>query len=336
MELKDRRWSWMVFLLALSFAGVSHRYFRLSYGWERLSYDVRKVWGPAAQKVLNGSDLYADVWDNKPPIWEFINILVELSGMYLPVFLILIALANFVTAVLLYQLLATKGQPRLGLFAAILYLSTIPVMHGTVVNPRQFANIGILLALVAPGAVISGLSIAAAGLITQYSALVIPVILWRRYLSSRTIWDLWYLKFFASGLALVAISFLLVAGIWGFDAMVAGLRYSFLSLSNHASNHSTSIWDRQILWIRGLTRNLRWLAAVFALALIGAIRAFRSDSRLHRHSIYILILLSPQFLVRTGNSYFIAFLPFLSILAASGASQILSEAKSSGQGPTHD
>lgn len=322
MNGKERQWGWAAVLLVTSAFGALYRYLRVSDG--KLSYDVRVVWRPAAQKVLDGAALYADVWDNKPPLWEFLNLLVELSGAYVPVFLLLIILANFVTAVLLWQFLSTAGYPRQGLFAAILFISSIAVMHGYQINPRQFANIAILIAVISPRAAISGLSIAAAGLLTQYSVLVIPVILWRRYQMSQTLTDAWYPTFIVSGLGLGLISYALVAGLWGFEAMEAGVRYSFLTLSSHSSHHP-SAWDAPIQWGQGLLRNLRWLAALGPLALIGAIKALDvGGSRVHRHSIFLFLLLSPQFLVRTGNVYFVAFLPFLSILAAHGADQILS------------
>lgn len=334
-------------LVVLAFGGAALTYTRIFHDIVGLSWDVRGVWRPAANAVLSGTDLYAGVWDNKPPLWHILNLAAAATGRYVLVFLILLAVANFLSSLLIRTLCVRVGYPRVGTLAAILFLAAVPVMHATQINPRPFANIGVLVALLMANSrpALAGGALAAAGLLSQYSVLAAPVVVWRYYSHNMYPARQWVMRFVGAGLSLAAIAYLAVGVVWGFDAFVAGVRYTILSAERYASTtaNGASVWSDPVAWTSGLLRNLRWLSGTAVLAVIGSgaalipltrrfvsndeNTAYKPDSdpglTLCRQAVAIVILLSPQFFIRTGNVYFAAFLPFLSILAAFGTKVLL-------------
>ena len=66
------------------------KYVRYRSGNVALISDVTNIWKPLAFEVLSGTKLYAGLetatWDNKPPLFEFLNIVIGMTGSYELVF----------------------------------------------------------------------------------------------------------------------------------------------------------------------------------------------------------------------------------------------------------
>ena len=335
-------------LSILSFAGAAIQYLQLTIGRESVFYDARVIWRPLAQEVFGGAALYVDVWDNKPPLFHFLNLGIAATDAYIPVFLVAIGLANLTTAALIVVLCEREGYPRVGRLAAVLFLAMCLALPGYQINPRQFANVGVLVALITVRPALAGGAVAAAGLFSQFSVLAIPVICWRRWRSRDGLRRdaRWYLVFVAAGLVTAAVAYLAVAVVWGSDAMAAAAENSLFALSGYAEKKAEhSLWTNPIGWTKGTVRQLDSFAVSVVIAAYGAWvsaaplarrslpsrtpfrtdgdgRAMRSRA-LFRHMTVLIALLSLQSMIRIGSGiYILAYAPFVAILAAFGALKI--------------
>jgi hypothetical protein len=230
----------LVFGVALSDTG-----FRIiEYLFDRRSppVNVTEVWWPLAQSVLDGGELYLSHWDNKPPLWELLNVGVAfVSGesltVYMILFWLLVGVANAIAALLLWHLLSNRGHHTAGMFAALAYVSFLGIANGQQVDPRAFANVLLVISFIASSRYLSGTAIAGAGLLSQFATFAIPPLLWYQ-LKTTTDDRLRYAAGFClSGVALVGVSFGIVAVVWSPDAAITGFQYSYLSLSEYTMGY---------------------------------------------------------------------------------------------------
>jgi hypothetical protein len=293
-----------------------------------LQANTRNVWLPMAETVFNGGSLYLDQWDNKPPLFHFLNLIVYSTDAYVPTFFLLIGLANGVTAVLLWLFCQRFDQKTTGLIAAIIFLGTLPIVNGLQIDPRQFANVALFVALLTPGAVVSGVAIAVAGLFTQFAVLGIPVILTIAYLRDR-LTIRWLVTFGFAGVAVVGLSFGVVSLVWSPSAAEAGFRSSFLSLSQYVGGYverDIGLFGNPIGWgfyqYDLLVTNVFWVL----LVVLGLTTLVDPVSR-HRRQLVLISFIATVLLmlpraIRSGNVYLMLPLPFISILAAFGLERL--------------
>jgi len=89
-------------LLAAGLFGGLRRLARRSTGAVSLHPDVRLVWYELAHAVASGTPLYTGVAvDNKPPLFELLNVGAYLTGEYVLTLVLLVGLANGLGAVFL-------------------------------------------------------------------------------------------------------------------------------------------------------------------------------------------------------------------------------------------
>jgi hypothetical protein len=289
-----------------------------------LQGNARNVWFPMAETVFDGDDLYLDQWDNKPPLFQFLNLAVYSTGAYVPAFFLLLGAANGLTAVLIWRFCRYFEQSTVGLIAAIIFLGTLPIANGLQIDPRQFANVALFVALLTSRALIAGVAIAVAGLFTQFSVLAIPVVLLVARLRDR-LTGRWFVTFGLAGVATVGLSFAAVSMVWGPTAAEAGFRYSFFSFSQYVGGYverGIGLLGSPIGWgfyqYDLVVTNVFWVV----LIIVGLTTLVNSTSRRRRNlvlvSVVATVLLMLPRVIRSGNVYLMLPLPFISILAAFG------------------
>lgn len=290
-----------------------------------IQVNTRNVWLPLAEAVFSGGDLYLSQWDNKPPLFQFINLAVYATGAYKLVFFIIIGLANGATAVLIWKLCQRHGFDVIGAIAALLFLATAPATANALqIDPRQFANVCLLLALLASSSVRAGALVAAAGLLSQFSVLTIPLVIWT-HVRARPDRVAWTARFAIAGLTVVAIAFAIVLAVWGSEAAATGFEYSFFSASDYVQRYvdqGIGLFGDPIGWtfyqFAAVVDNL----LLVGLAAIGACMTVTATqtNRVRLGTVALAgagLLLLPR-LIRSGPIYLLPPLPFLSILATFG------------------
>jgi hypothetical protein len=244
-------------------------------------------WRTMAEVILSGGEPYADKWDNKTPVWEYFHVLLYLTGQAYAVLLVALTLVNGATAYLLSRLserLEITGTP---LLAGAAYLVVLGVSNGFTANSRQFATFFLLLALFARQPVRIGALTAIACLFHQYYALLIPVVVAFHWWIESPVADRpeWFARFSGTGLAVVASTYLSVAILWGWNAVVAAVNYSVLGITGFISRGAATgdaIWRGPTIWLKTATNPIQHspgalLVVVFATAGIGVL--FQRDRR---------------------------------------------------------
>lgn len=317
-------------LVGFSYLHIFPRYVSLQTGASKLPHNVVNVWLPLARSVLAGGDLYVSHWDNKPPLFQFVNLFAAWTDYYVPVFLVLLATANAVTALAIWELCRRHDSGRVGFLAATFFLAAAPGLLGMTIDPRQFANVLTLVAFLAGSAPLAGVAIASAGLFSQYSVFLIPVIAWY-HARNREDRVQWFVTFCVAGLLTVLGSFLVIALVWGVDAAMTGVRYSFFSFSEYTAKYTNmgfSAFGDPVRWTyyvyRLFTEQYVLLVAVAfgVLATISDVLGSRT-SPLSRVALLSAALLSLPILIRPVPLYYFATLPFCAILGAIGVQAAL-------------
>ncbi|WP_020222479.1 hypothetical protein [Halarchaeum acidiphilum] len=312
--------------LALGLIESIHRLVQIRVGYIDLFVDARAVWKPAAHAVLTGTPLYiGHATDNKPPLWQFLNVLVGLTGHYTAVFTLLVGIANATAAILIWRYLRLAGYEKIGILSGVLLLSMIPVVQGRVINVRSFAVIGILVALQVRHPFLKGLAVGSAALMSQYGILAGIPILWTLLNRREGRWRDASL-FILGGAVLCLVSYLLVYFMWP-DSFVAAVRNSIL-ISGHYATQSAkyTLWETPLVWGGGILRVVLGSLYVFLPAALTARYEVsgRTADPIPLLSIVAVTLLLPL-LVRSFQVYWIYPLPFLAALGAFGYDLFFSE-----------
>ncbi len=217
---------------------VAVQYLTYRFGAESgtLWYDAEQHWLPIARRLANGKVLYLSAgWDNKTPLWHGLNYLSYLTGEYALVLLTLVGIANAAVAYLLWVWLRRAGYAHGGLIAGALYLSAVPLMNADIINVRSFSLVFLLLALLTVDGVKRGVYTAISVLFSQVAVVAIPVLLYDGIRRKNTV--RWSAQYIISGLVIGAIPFVVVGLIWSPEAMIAGLKFSFLSAGEYVLDH---------------------------------------------------------------------------------------------------
>lgn len=140
----------MSFILLGAGAGL-HRYLTIRYGGETMGWDARHWWMPLSEAVFSGVPLYVgSAIDNKPPLFEFLNLIIAAAGHYTLIFLVVIGVVNGIVAGLVGTWVKRNYNLIAGVLAGLLYMSVLPVINGYHIGVRQFGIVGILYAMCDP------------------------------------------------------------------------------------------------------------------------------------------------------------------------------------------
>lgn len=315
-------------LLVLAVSQTVAQYGTIAFGsTNRPIFDVRSVWHPLAVDVLNGAPLYGPTtWDNKPPLFQYVNLAAEATGYYLLAFYLAVGIANGIGAVLLWRLVRRHIDWRLATLAAVLYVGSIPLLFGVHIGPRSFAIPLLLAALSVDRGVLVGGLLGAATLFTQFAALATPAVIWwwvrgrPRHEQGR-----WVGAFTVGGLAVAVAAYGLLAIVWGPETLRNGLRYTLFAASGYAEKWGGQ--QSQVLLSGVIFTNIYYLV-VPALFGGGAVLQDRDRRAFETLTVALTVSLLLALAVRAGRSYVFLALPFLSTTAALGIGRFLSAVSS--------
>lgn len=326
-------------LLLTAVTETAARYLQVQFSAVEIHPDARVVWRPLAEAVLRGNPLYVrEAVDNKPPLFEFLNIAVAGTGEYVAVFLLLVGLANGFTAILLWQLLTHHHHNLLGALAACIFLIAAPLVKGHAINVRSFAILGMLLALSCDRAVLRGGLVACATLFSQYSIIIAPVLIYDGFKSSLTHsrrrgyqWMIW---FSISAIGVGVGSFGLLYVLWGSESLIAGLYQSFGVAGRYFTVYGPSLWVNTDVWATYTLRAITPLLPILFVATLGAIITIRilylnynsktqiQQTQIEIQALGLALLFGSLIFVRPLPTYWMYSLPWIAALAAVGIDRL--------------
>jgi hypothetical protein len=316
-------------LIVLIYGGAIFHWFNLSIrGFER-SGDLTEVWIPFAECVVSGGQMYLCKGDNKPPLFHFLNVSFAATDFQLLLFFLTMALANVVAAFLVWELCRRWGYERIGFASALIFAALMAAMTSRV-NPRHYAMLFLLVALLSRTPIRAGVSIAVAGLFSQFAVFAIPAIVYLN-IDIRDIEWSWVGQFIGSGLTVVAISFGLVAAVWGVEASVAGFEDSFIESGEYVAGYNErglSLYGAPVAWVYKLYRLLDDYLWLVIGATIGsyATLAHNSKEKFGKALVLTALLTSVPFTIRPAGVYVVLVAPFYVVLFTVGI-QVLLESK---------
>jgi hypothetical protein len=331
--------AFVTLLFAAGLFGALRRLSRLAAGVTDLHPDVRLVWYDLAREVAAGTPLYTGAAvDNKPPLFELLNVGAYLTGEYVLVLLLVVGLANGVAAVLLWRTLAARGHPRVGALGALLFLLVLPLVDGVVVNVRSLAVAGLLFAFATRSPVARGVGVAGAVLCSQHAAFVLPVVAYDGYVRagrSRR----WLARFVGSGGAVAALVYGAVLAVWGWPSLAGALHASVGRTAPYLLSYGPSVFVSTGTWWRTILRTHLQIGVVLVLAVWGLGRvlvALRRPAGAWREwgtphlLVALLVTSSLPLVVRPFVTYWVYPLPAIAVLAAFGADAVLTGARELG------
>lgn len=315
------------------------RMWEVVFGTTKPAFDFVTFWRPLSNAVLSGSPLYLEgTADNKPPLFLFVDLFTGLFAHQAAVFILLVGLMNGIAAMLLWRILKQYGRRKTGLIATILFLLLIPDFNAHLIQAGSFAVAFILLSLVTDRPVISGVSIAIAGLFYQYAILVIPAVLLVQLYRTKMDNVQWGALYVGSGLLTVAVVFVIVGLLWSPKSALAGLYWSFgiptgvtsaplRSYTPPPGQYVGGIWilnkpEQWAAYGSHIVRDLLPLFIPIGIALKTEEWNVTSHS-IGMHALVLAFAASLPLLIRTYIDYTILTLPFLCTLAAIGIERLL-------------
>jgi hypothetical protein len=194
-----------------------------------MGWDARHWWMPLSEAVFSGVPLYVgSAIDNKPPLFEFLNLIIAATGHYSLIFLVVIGVVNGIVAGLVGTWVKRNYNLIAGVLAGLLYMSVLPVIDGYQIGVRQFGIVGILYAMCASKPAKNGIGLAIGGLFTQYVTLAIPVFMYKMYNDGSVELRMHYIRFLSSGLATALFGYIIVGIIWGRRSVVNALMNTYM------------------------------------------------------------------------------------------------------------
>ncbi|EMA16119.1 hypothetical protein [Haloarcula amylolytica] len=316
-------------VFAIHIAGLSiYRWVIRTVAGREFLYDA-ELWVDFGNQVLEGGVLYAQVPDNKPPIWAFINIVAAATPVPHLILLTVTGIGGGLMIWLVFRLLSRGFDQRSAAVGAAFTAYGIFVHTYGFTNNKTFALAFLLLGLVASSGRRAGLSYGIAGMIAQQIAFAGPVALWWEYRRG----GLERLRTMTGAVIAVAVvSYALVLVIWGVDALAAGMRQSLLLVPNFIQGASQFQTSGSLFADPGRyvdlfhQRSARYLPHLF-LAVFGAARVVDSsndDLEVTYLGLALTAWMGLALFVRVWRHYWLLVLPGLAILAASGLHWILS------------
>jgi hypothetical protein len=338
--LRIRRFKWpFVFLLTGLGFGLG-RYGDLTWGNVAPNPDVVRMFYPIAEAVATGGSLYGPgLGDNKPSGWQLLNVAAYLTGEYTLTMLVVVGVANGLTAILLWRWLDEAGAEGVAVVASILFLLALPLVGGHHINSRPLMVTAVVLGFLAKTPVRRGSAVAVAALFNAYAAAFVIVFLWLVWRTASTPQRA-AVRYLATGAFVGVAAFALVGGLWGVDSAAAALHWSygfplFDGVATSAIHSDAVVPDSYLADVWLFSEPGRWFAyaraplfelfALFALAAVGWIHRDRLSGRQlpHRPMIVGGVAALGPLLVRAYEQYWIPVLPFVAVFAATGVVALL-------------
>lgn len=302
------------------------RLLRIEFGEMSPHTDVTTTWRPFARETLSGTPLYlADVADNKPPLFEYLNLAISLTDNYLAVFLVVVGLVNGGIAYLLWRTHAERGHHAVGVAVGVVFLSAVPLVRGHAVNVRTFMLAGVLLAVRFRSAIASGVAIAVAGLMSQYAVFALLGIAFDRLRRlPRTQWSGWLSRFALAAGTAVSLCYFSVYLIWGEASLLASIHWSVSSAERYVFDWTPSLWSGTTTWVRLHIEMMGRLAVLLVLGAVGTLYTVRGSfldshqQRLNERAMLFLGVFSVPLFVRPFPTYWLYPLPWLATLSTTG------------------
>jgi hypothetical protein len=335
IALRDGR---VVVTLAVAFVCFQQafRYGFVQFSDGELGGDTVGTWLPLAEAVHAGGTLYQVApLDNKPPVFQFLNLIAYSTGHYHLAWMVILAALNAIAIVALYRLARRHASPEVAAVTLGLFLATIPVTDATIINPRQLATAGILVALVIRRPVPSGVALAVGGLSSQYAGFALPVL---AYYGVRVAgWDRRDLVVAGfTGLATVVAAYGTVAAIWSVGAAVDGIRLTILIAPGHVLGMETVPFGTDGSNVSPVLSPFSWAGAIamvltrtvyLAPALLAAWRVRDPPMTARKLGVVGATFLLLPLGVRAAFNYWHLAMPFLSLLAALGYADVFDDAR---------
>lgn len=287
---------------------------------DNLTYDTGRFYS-MARVILNGATPYLDYQDPKPPLIFFILTLPLLFGQQFLGGLLLVAICNMVSAILVMMIAREFYGRFAGLAAGLLFLVNIAWAQGYFVMTEPFTIVFLLLAtyFVLCGKskhyFASGLSAGIAIGFKQYALIAVPLLLMVLLLEK----DLRKMTTFLTGIMLpLLVIFGSIFFIYNAKAMDAALFWSFgvagpyigrVDVDNVLGSSSDLV--EQLLCII--------IALVLFAMLIFGFSKIRGKRKLVTGEMYCLLAtvgFSCTLLIRQYLHYWALALPFAAILVA--------------------
>jgi len=323
----DERSDWLLagVFVTLGVMVMLAQYAFIYFGVQEITqfrFDARTVWRPLAREVLyEGQPLFGpDQYENKPPLWQFLNLAVEYVGPYYLLFYTLTGVAHGVAAFGIYAWARRYGEARLGALAALLFLASVHAGFMARIDPRPYAAALTFAALLSSRATVAGASLAAATTMIQYAFFAVPVVIWRAVRDRpRREMAWWIAKFGVAGVAVAVVVFGAVGVVWGTTALKYAVRYTVFMTADYTTTHSILIVP-----VRVVGGHAAWTTELYAVVIpatlaIATLLADGPDWRSARGESALLAgsLMLP-FVIRPHGMYWYSPLPFLAVLAAFG------------------
>jgi hypothetical protein len=315
-----------VFALLLTNAGLFigvARLLRLEAGRASVHPDVRLVWRPLARAVAGGTALYTPgATDNKPPLFELLNLLAYLTDHYLVVLTLAVGLANGVAATCLWRACAVRGRVRIGGLGALLFLWTLPLVNGAAINVRSFTVALLLFGLVSRHPLVRGFAVGCALCVSQHAAFVVPVVAYDGYrCAGRSL--AWVGRFLGALAGAVLAAFGTVLAVWGGASLAGAVHATVGSAGPYLLAYGPSVWISTATWTLITLRMHLRLWVVLAFAVWGGWLTWRRATRASGWGpahllLSLLVALSLPLVVRPFVTYWLYPLPVASVLAAAG------------------
>lgn len=335
LSTKRLRTGYSTAILAAGFLSVSlfllsaMRFFVVRVSGGTFVHDAQ-VWKRVGDGVLAGKNLYSQVPDNKPPLWEGLVVVATATPVPYLVLLCFVGLGSAVVAWSVFNLTQTHLGPRAGVIAVVSVAFGILVMTQGFINNKIPALALLFAGLSATDSKRTGLAYGAATLIAQQILVALPAIYWweraenGRELANRQ-------------MVLIAgtwvVAYVGVGVLWGVDSIVAGVEQTILLGPAYAvaesQFHTTgSPWSTPTLYADQFLERAPRYAPLYVLGVVGIGRQF-SDQELTSHliwlSLFLMFSLGMMLTVRMYRHYWLLILPELSIVAAFGAEWFLNE-----------
>lgn len=256
---------------------------KLVSGGQEVRGDAQIVWIPVARAVLDGTPLYVPpAVDNKPPLWQFLNILFQNTGDYATAGILTIALANTIAVVGTYLWISRHIGREWAFVGGLLLIAMFSIIEASSIGTRSIALVGVLFGALSRSAVVSGMSLSAAVLVSQFSVFAIPIVVFHRWVESEVTLK-WFVKYAVSGIATAVVVFGMVFVLWGWPSLVGSIEWTFLGKDPNASGsffmNGSSLFANPLQWGAGFLQTASKLWFLLVPAFIALSMKQRSMSK---------------------------------------------------------
>lgn len=322
------KWTVRVFaVFAVLWASV--RFLQIRYSDQDLLHDAGTIWLPLAENIFKGGQLYGELPDNKPPLFQFVNLVTYGSGEYVLFMLLLVGLANGIIILLTGYHFRRKSRPGTAVIAAIACFLLIAPL-GTIVNNKSLGTAILLSATLTASPITIGFLFAGAIGMAQQLIIALPAVIWyqtkRHELTMSDIKLTITITFVG-----LTVQYLAVWALWGWNSLVAGIEQTIFvvfdySLASSQFQTNGGVLSSPTLWLRRISDVMLSHSLIFSIATVGLISIILSWNRrtdVDRFWTLFTISLLPVLLIRAYRHYWILLAAGIGALFAIGVENVV-------------